>query len=625
MQYDDFEAWMTSVNDTARLAVLCAAAAALAALAGCAAHRYAEKADAEVYRIIEDKSPRVPGMEPAFTIEQDASWKPLEGLPATDAHNPAFGDSSGNGSVYQIGLEQALAIAVRNNRQYQSRKEAVYLQGLSLTLDRHAFTPIFSGGADADFARRTRDVSADSHFTEGLDRATGIIGQLEALTGQPADLLRDYAAVVAEAGALAGLDEPRTRIVDERDVSGSASAGVDLLLRGGGRIALGLTTTFLRFLKGDGFTDSGSQLLATFTQPLLRGAGADIAAEQLTQAERDMLYALRDFARFRKVFVVGVCSDYYGVLRNRDVVINNWQALQNFERSVARERAFATEGRRTPAELGRLEQALLSRENSWVEALRRYRESLDQFKILLGLSTDAPLVLDSAELDRLRDEGLNHPEISDEDAVAVALAARLDLYVQRDRVADAERKVAVAENALLPRATLIANARMDTPPGGNYTDLDRQRMRWGVGIDLDPDFDRLPERNAYRRALIDLARAGREHTLAEDNVKLEVRAAWRNLDQARRNYEIALRGVALNERRVEEQDLLAELGRATALDQVDAQNDLTDAQNALTAALVTHTLSRLAFWRDMGILYVKPNGQWEEVTDAPAGNPQATL
>lgn len=608
---------MASVTDMARLPALCAAVAAVVGLAGCAAHRYAEKADAEVYRIVEEKSPQVPGMEPAFTIEQDAEWSPFADLPrAGDAH-PAFGEESGSGEAYQVGLEQALAVAVRNNRQYQSRKEAVYLQGLSLTLDRHQFTPIFSGGANAEFARSTRDTLADSPFTEGMDRATGIIGQLETLTGQPADLLRDYAAVVAEAGALTGLDEPRTRIVDERDVRGSANAGVDLLLRGGGRIALGLTTTFLRFLKGDGFTDSGSQLLATFTQPLLRGAGADIAAEQLTQAERDMLYALREFARFRKVFVVSVCSDYYGVLRNRDVVINNWQALQNFERSVARERAFATEGRRTPAELGRLEQALLSRENSWVEALRRYRESLDQFKILLGLSTDAPLVLDPAELDRLRAEGLNHPELSDEDAVDVALVARLDLYVQRDQVADAERKVKVAENALLPRATLIANARMDTPPGGNYTDLDSRRMRWGMGLDLDPDFDRLPERNAYRRALIDLARAGRERTLAEDNVKLEVRAAWRNLDQARRNYEIALRGVALNERRVEEQDLLAELGRATALDQVDAQNDLTDAQNALTAALVTHTLSRLAFWRDMGILYVKPNGQWEEVTDAP--------
>jgi hypothetical protein len=30
---------------------------------------------------------------------------------------------------------------------------------------------------------------------------------------------------------------------------------------------------------------------------------------------------------------------------------------------------------------------------------------------------------------------------------------------------------------------------------------------------------------------------------------------------------------------------------------------------------VGHTIARLEFWRDMGILFIKENGQWEEVTD----------
>jgi outer membrane protein TolC len=76
--------------------------------------------------------------------------------------------------------------------------------------------------------------------------------------------------------------------------------------------------------------------------------------------------------------------------------------------------------------------------------------------------------------------------------------------------------------------------------------------------------------------------------------------------------------VKLAERRVEEQDLLAELGRAKALDQVDAQNALNDSKNQRTQALVTHTIARLQFWNNMGILYIKDNGQWEEVQDAKA-------
>ena len=64
-----------------------------------------------------------------------------------------------------------------------------------------------------------------------------------------------------------------------------------------------------------------------------------------------------------------------------------------------------------------------------------------------------------------------------------------------------------------------------------------------------------------------------------------------------------------------EQELLANLGRGSVLDQVDAQNNLTDAENNLTAALVRHTIARLAFWRDMGILYIKSDGQWEHIRD----------
>ena len=34
-----------------------------------------------------------------------------------------------------------------------------------------------------------------------------------------------------------------------------------------------------------------------------------------------------------------------------------------------------------------------------------------------------------------------------------------------------------------------------------------------------------------------------------------------------------------------------------------------------TQALVTHTIARLQFWNNMGILYIKENGQWEEIRD----------
>jgi outer membrane protein TolC len=177
----------------------------------------------------------------------------------------------------------------------------------------------------------------------------------------------------------------------------------------------------------------------------------------------------------------------------------------------------------------------------------------------------------------------------------------------------------VQKNALKPHLDLIVGGTAGSTGTDNFEEIDFRRATWDATLDLDLPLDRKRERNAYRRSLINYDRAVRGLSLQEDRVKQQVRASWRRLDQARRNYEIALKSVELNERRVEEQDMLAELGRATAQNQVDAQLDLTAAQNALTEALVGHTITRLEFWRDMGILFIKEDGQWEEVTD---GSPE---
>jgi hypothetical protein len=43
---------------------------------------------------------------------------------------------------------------------------------------------------------------------------------------------------------------------------------------------------------------------------------------------------------------------------------------------------------------------------------------------------------------------------------------------------------------------------------------------------------------------------------------------------------------------------------------------LINSKNERTSALVGHTIARLNFWRDMGILMIKENGQWEELSNA---------
>ncbi len=584
-------------------------------LLSCSTTHYQKKADDEAYKILEEKSQSVTGSEEKFSIDSSKDTDPLAGFPVVNENDPSLGaEMPPETGMHILSLEQAVIVATHHNRTYQNSRESVYLQALSLTLDRHRYAPIFSGGASANYNRSTRDVVLPSDFTQSIKAARGVAGELEQLTGTSAALIKAYTDVVESAGGLAGLDEPRTVIVDERSVTGDTQAGVDLLLKGGGRIALTLSSNFLRFLTGAPREDASSTLAASFSQPLLRGAGRAVNMERLTQSERNVLYAIRDYTQFRKQFAVDICNAYYGVLQQRDVVRNTWSGLQNSKSSFERQEAFAAEGLSTQSELGRLRQSYLDFKNRYTNSVSRYLEELDRFKILLGLPTNAPLMLDDGELTKLRDSGLLHPAISSEDAVRVAMASRLDYQNELDAVDDTERRVHVAENGLKPRLDMVAGAKVPSMPGNSYEKLDFKRMSWNVGLDIDPVFDRKALRNAYRTSLIEFESAKRKQSLAEDNIKLDVRGAWRDLDQAKRNYDVALESVKLSERRVEEQKLLAELGLATAKDQVDAQNDLIQSQNSLTAALVGHTIARLGFWRDMGLLHIKKDGLWEEIS-----------
>lgn len=583
---------------------------ALAILTGCktpSEHRIA--ADAEVYGILNAKSSGVPGMVDDIDIEP-VELTPLDGLPVNDVLVLFLGlESAAEVNASIISLESALDIAFSQNRDYQARKEQLYLQALSLTLDRHQFAPIFSGGGSADFVSSTRDVQVTT-FVRAVDNMTGTSGAV----------LQRYASTLEDSGTFTRGTAPAsvttTDVQRERSIEGSTSFGFSMLMRSGAQFAFGLTTSFVDFLTFGGSDSAFSTLSASFVQPLLRDRGRDVNVEFLTQAERDVLYELREFTRFRKVFAITVASAYYNVLRNRDAVRNNYRGLKNFELSLEREQAFQDEGLRTASDVARLEEAKLQRDASWTRSVTNYQRSLDNFKILLGYPTDAAIVLDEDELLSLAERGIQIPRLSSNEAIDIALVTRLDLYTDRDLVDDAERRIKVAANDLKGDLDLVLAGSVGTKDGNRFAAFDFERTVLSAGLDIDLPLDRKLERNNYRRALINYEVAKRAADLSEDTVKLEVRDAWRRLQQFQKDYEINLVSVELNGRRVEEEVLRAELGLGNILDQVDAQNVLTTSQTALTGALVDHTISLLQFWRDIGILYVKKNGQWEDMINA---------
>lgn len=535
-----------------------------ATLVSCSPQRYQSRADREAYTVLFEKSTEVENVEPDQLPLVTPAAPDLSRLRMKGQGDHFLGEFANYEQGAKIlTLDEALDKGIHHSREYQNAKENLYLSALDLTLARHRLAPIFDAGGSGTRASDSRNVK---------------------------------------------LEEGMTEIVATNTFSRTQSAGFNWLFKTGARLSTDFTQDFLRIMTGNQSVND-SDLAVSLVQPLLQGGGTAVTLEALTQEERNVLYDLRDFADFRRAFVVDLVSDYYGVLRSRDLVKNNYVAYQGFVKNVEREEALAEEDRRTQNQLGRLRQAKLQSESRWIDAIRVYLTRLDEFKITLGLPVDSKLVLDDGELKKLT---IDEPGISREQSVEIALVTRPDLATASDLVADAERRIKVAKNGLLPKLDVALDYNAVSDPDDTTPAINWDRRRWAGSLDLDLPLDRKAERNIYRATLIEAERAKRAEELARDRARIELYDSWRALEQERLSFDIAEQGVALATRRLEEQLLLGELGRGEARDLVDAQEDLVDAQNQRTATLIDHTLARLRLWRDMGILYIKPDGSWAE-------------
>jgi len=353
-------------------------------------------------------------------------------------------------------------------------------------------------------------------------------------------------------------------------------------------------------------------LSASVTQPLLRGRGRKIAQENLTQAERNALYQIRAFNRYRQNFVVSVVSEYYGVLQRRDVVINAENNYNSRVESRKRLEMEAEAGRKPPFEVDQARQSELNARDNSIQAQQSYEQQLDEFKITLALPTSTQVELDQNELKALEDMGITEPDYELDVAIEAAMAQRLDLANSGDAVDDAERKVVVAADNLGAELNLVGSASASSPPGTNVKRVQFQDGTYAIGLEADLPFDRKAERNAYREALITLEQRQREYQNDVDEVELDVRRAYRQLREFAERYRTQKTSLAVAETRVESTTFLLQAGRVTTRDLLESQDSLLSAQNDVTTALVSHAIAKLSFFRDVGVLQVKPDGMWEQ-------------
>lgn len=558
----------------------------LAALAaGCSPAYYTADADREVYGVVADKNAEALGRVHEFTVRPNvdlpdmldaAQSKPRIAAPVASEEPKPAAEADGPGvaafepvvpenlpppvpepgpDAVRVTMADVLRIAVRASRNYQTEKETVYLTALALTFDRYLFRPHPFTTGTVDFANQ---------FADGRQRSW----------------------------------DP------------TATVGVTQALADGAVVAGSIGITALKYLNRELGDTVDSALDFSLTQPLWRGAGRKIVQENLLQAERNTVYAVRSFAWFEQEFAVSIASQYLRVLQQRDVVLNTWKSYLSLKRGRERAEWLAKAERLAEFEVDEALQEELAAYNRWVVERENYTNDLDAFKITLGIPVTTEVALEPRELARLSTAGLQQRDIHLDNATAKALATRLDLANTRDGLEDANRRITIAEDGLKGDVDLVASmgyaSRGDQPQSARIA---LARGDYSIGFDIDLPVDRLSERNALRDTQVARQAAARALDLASDNVILDVRRACRTLEQARESYTIQKRSVTLAERRVDSTQMLLQAGRATQRNVLDAEDALLRTRNALTGALVTHTIAGLEFERDVGTLVVDEEGQ----------------
>ena len=495
--------------------------------------------------------------------ENPATFNPAAAdLPArpTDETDSTEDDTSISIELDPVDLDlpALLAYSIEHAPEYRSEKEALFLATLSLIIERHAWGPRFFNTLSADVAGTPESGDFDTAL----------------------DIVNDFTLT--------------QRLPYGGDISVSALVNYTNLLQRAS------TTT-----AADDVQDAS--INASIDLPLLRGAG-QVAREDLIQAERDLVYAAREFERFRREFFVDISNTYFGLLRQQQSIANQRQQITGLQRLADEQRARVRAEQLAGFEAADAEAQVLFARSDLADVVDGYASALDSLKLRIGMPVKQQLEIVPMQIQ------VPTPALDTAESITTGQSARLDLQTLRDEVQDAERGVLVARNQLRGDLGLNASANLRTDGsrdvGGGDFELSDSDYR--IGVEYSPPLDRKIELAQYRSALIDLERSERSYRVERDRVGLEVRDAIRAIQRATLTLELQLENVRLAELRLENVQIRSKRPKENIPPRriIEAEEDLLDARNRRDQAQTDLQTSVLDYLLQTGQMRVNRDGRW---------------
>jgi outer membrane protein TolC len=256
--------------------------------------------------------------------------------------------------------ELAIDLALLHSREFQQQVEQLYLQALALSQSRFAFEVNWAGGTGTSFA---------ASGAEGVPR----------------------------------------------DINNSSSLSASRNFAAGGQLIVDFLNSVSYQVGGGQANFATGNMLFRLTQPLLRNAFRNVRTEGLTQAERNLLYSVRDFARFRRQFYLRIVQQYLQLLSQSQRIRIEEENIRNLDFNLELHETLYRQGAVSQIQVDQIFQSKQSGRISLIGERQSLQAALDQFKFELGLPAKVnikldeslldPFKLNSDQIEKLRQEG----------------------------------------------------------------------------------------------------------------------------------------------------------------------------------------------------------------------------
>jgi outer membrane protein TolC len=401
-----------------------------------------------------------------------------------------------------------------------------------------------------------------------------------------------------------------------------------------------------------------SNLSLSFTQPLLRGVGAQSERNSIRIARNNLAVSESELRDTVMGTVREVTDAYWDLAASIAGLRVAKESLELAENLLELNKAKVEVGTLAPIEITQAEAGVASREEAVIVAENLIRTSEDNLRRILNAPRDSDIWM--LPLEPADEPRFEVHELDMDTEVATALEKRPDLEQQRLSLHNLELQALTDRNSMRPQLDLTGSyglsgiagdqrftklladldndgtlEKCDTrdplcgaigtiDPDGDATPniqgvkfldegisdaweqlTDKELVSWGVGLNFSMPIRNRAAKARYARSKIAVDQARVALLNAERRVEIEVRNAVRQVQTNVKRVQAARVSVELEREKLDAEEKRFQYGMTTSFQVLEFQTDLTESQASLIRAFLDYEKSLAALADATGTLLEK--------------------